>query len=330
MRLPSPHLALVLIAAWCFGPSMAAAQMTLAYESPDPNRLPSVGYVSPPLGAVECDLTDPVRFRLSGLDSTGTFIDIWSGPGTTDCSTVEARNPLDGTCTHVTVGADTMLSGSPSQANLDIYMNELVNCAGDSGGVTIWFLLANTTMSTEAVTLSASLQVTYDKTPPSAPMDLGDSSGDSMATISWTQSPETDVQRYDVYGDGASVSGSCDEAKAATSLVAGGEVATGSYRFLGQSTGSTVVINPGELGLDFGQFGVIVVVATDQGLNQSVASNLACVARIETQGFCDAYGECESCTVAGRPGMARPGGTSLSALSFIFAVGLGFARRRRK
>ncbi|MBW2463466.1 MAG: hypothetical protein JRH11_17580 [Deltaproteobacteria bacterium] len=209
-------------------------------------------------------------------------------------------------------------------------MSELIDCAGESGGVTIWFLLANTTMSTEAVTLFASLQVTYDKTPPSAPTDLSDTSGDSMASISWTQSPETDVQRYDVYGDPASVSGSCDDAKAATSLVAGGEVATASYRFLGQSTGSTVVIDPGELGLDFGQFGAIVVVATDQGLNQSPASNVACVARIETEGFCDDYGECDSCTVIGHPGMAKPSGTSLTALSFIFAVGLGFARRRRK
>ncbi len=331
MRLPSPHLALVLIAAWCVAPSLAAAQMTLTYESPDEYRLPSVGYVSPPLGLVECELPGPVAFRLNGLDATGTFIDIWSGPGSTDCTPAAARNPLDGTCTALTVAADTMLSGNPVQIDLDIAMSELIDCAGDSAGSTIWFLLANTLGSTEEVTLSVSLPVTFDRTQPSPPTDISDpTSGDTMATISWTQAPETDIQRYDVYGDPGSLADSCDDAKAATSLVAGADFTSAGYVFLGQSTGSSTVINPADLGLETGKFATFVVISTDQALNSSVVSDVSCVSRIDTNGFCDSYGECEDCSAAGRVGLETSQMVSFPALTFLFAAGLGFARRRRK
>ena len=330
MRLPSPHLALVLIAVWCVAPSMAAAQMTLTYESPDEDRLPSVGYVSPPLGLTECELLDPVAFRLNGLDTTGTFIDIWSGPGSTDCTPAAARNPLDGTCTALTVTADTMLSGNPVQIDLDIAMSELIDCAGDSAGSTIWFLLANTLGSTEEVTLSVSLPVTFDRTQPSPPTEIGDTSGDTMATISWTQASDTDIQRYDVYGDPGSLGVSCDEARAATSLVPGSDFTAAGYVFLGQSTGSSTVVNPEDLGMATGDSATFVVISTDQALNSSVVSEVACVSRIDTDGFCDAYGECEDCSAAGRVGLETSQMVSFPALTFLFAAGLGFARRRRK
>lgn len=332
MRLSMNHLAIAivaLLAAWSLDPSAAAAQMTLTYESPDPNRLPSVGYVAPPLGPAECALTDPVAFRLDGLDNTGTFIDIWSGPGGTDCSTVEARNPLDGTCTSVTVTADTMLSGNPAQVDLNIPMSELIDCGGSSGGSTIWFLLANTLESTEVVTLSASLAVTYDQTPPGPPTGISDTSGDSMATITWTQAADTDIQRYDVWGDRGSLGASCEASKATTSLVEGADFVDAGYVYLGQSTGSSAVVNPGELGLADDQYATFVVISVDQALNASVVSEVSCISRVPTSGFCDASPDCENCSAAGRVGLRASGPWSISALSLLFALGLGLARRRR-
>ncbi len=83
------------------------------------------------------------------------------------------------------------------------------------------------------------------------------------------------------------------------------------------------------MGIEDGGSGLVTVVEVDYAGNESVASDLACISRVPTNGFCDAYGEnCKSCSVSGAPGL--PGGAPTAALGIMVLAMLGLARRRSR
>jgi MYXO-CTERM domain-containing protein len=79
------------------------------------------------------------------------------------------------------------------------------------------------------------------------------------------------------------------------------------------------------LGLAVGEGADIAVVTVDQALNESVVGEVGCVTREETMGFCDEYGQCESCSIA-EAGFGR--GSLAGGLAVLLAA-LALTRRRR-
>ncbi len=308
-------------------PTVARAQLMVTFESP--GRDAPYDYTNPPLSLAECEANDTISVRVSGLDGTGTILDVWRGTGNVDCTPTEARVMDTRTCEPLTLMADQSINSTTMQKDLQVEVQELVDCTSGTSQFQIWFLVANAMMSVEAVTLSGSLSIQYDPDGPSAPTELSDAAGDTMASTTWTQPTETDVQEYVVYGDGTSVAGSCDEALATTTIVAGEALPAGLVE-LGRSTGSGLTFDPSALASTYGQSAAIVVVALDRAGNASVASNVACATRIETTGFCDAYDCGDGCSVAGGAGIAGAEETSGLALGLGALLAFVLGRRRKK
>lgn len=91
-------------------------------------------------------------------------------------------------------------------------------------------------------------------------------------------------------------------------------------------------LNGAELGLDFGQTAAIVVTAVDEAGNESPTSNVACITRVQTVGFCDRIGGCEEdgCTCRAAPGAPRPGAATAMAAGVALGALVWFRRRRKR
>jgi hypothetical protein len=306
-------------------PSTAAAQLMVTFETA--GRETNLNYTNPPVGLEECMANGTVDLRVSGLDGTGTILDVWRAAGTIDCTATEARVTDTRTCTPLPLTADQSIDSTTMQKDMTVQLSELLDCTSGAATYGIWFLVANAMASVEPVTLSGSLPIQYDPDPPTAPTNLTDAAGDTMATATWTQPAATDILEYVVYADMTSVAMACEESLAMTQLVEGAALPTAGLVELGSSVGSGVTINPSMITTMTGGTAAMVVVAVDDAGNVSVVSNTACASRIETTGFCDAY-DCENgCSVSGAP---RPGQGGLAALLVIGVTSTLALRRARR
>jgi hypothetical protein len=304
-------------------PSAAAAQLMVTFETA--GRDAPFDYTNPPVGLAECMANSTVDLRVSGLDGTGTILDVWRVAGTVDCTPTEARIMDTRTCTPLTLAVDQTINSTTMQKDMPIELSEILDCTSGSATFNIWFLVANAMASVEPVMLSGSLQIQYDPDAPAAPTGLTDAAGDTMASTTWTQPTVMDIFEYIVYADTTSVATTCEESLATTQLVEGGELPPGMVE-LGRSTGSGLTIDPSQVTMDYGGTAAIAVVAVDRAGNVSVVSNIACASRIETTGFCDAY-ECGSgCSVSGAK---KTGPSDFGAVFLAFAAST-LALRRKK
>jgi MYXO-CTERM domain-containing protein len=87
-------------------------------------------------------------------------------------------------------------------------------------------------------------------------------------------------------------------------------------------------VNPADLGIEIGNSAYAAVVEVDQAGNVSVASDLVCISRVATSGFCDAAGEnCQSCSVSGA---GIPGKSAAPLLAIMGLALLALSRRKSR
>jgi hypothetical protein len=306
-------------------PAAVSAQLTVTFTTSG-RTMPNDDYVTPPLGLAECTTDAMLDVRVRGLDGSGTILDVWRVAGTVDCTTTESRVMDTRTCTPLSLMADQSINSTTMQKDMAVSLSELVDCSAASSTFNVWFLVANAMASVEPVTLSGSLQIQYDSDPPSAPTELSDAMGDTMALAQWTQATASDILEYAVYADSSSVAGTCAESLANTQFVEGEPLPGGSLVELGRSSGNMLTFDPSDFASEPGNTAAIVVVTFDRAGNPSAVSNIACASRVETTGFCDAYDCGNGCSASGP---LQPSGGRLGAFMMRIAA-FTVARRRRR
>lgn len=325
----SAFLALVLVLATS---AVAHAQtMSITVTGLDDRESTRLNLMTAPVNEDEC-MNASITLLLNNIMVTGTMqqLDVWRGNAGTNCSDQAARNMMTRTCTPLTLSTTVQLTSVDVMKTLNpIPLSELLDCSV-GGNYDLYFLIANGPTTLEPITNYGVLTIYYDKTRPMAPTGITGGSGDSSVNVSWTTTGESNLRETRVYGDPSG--GGCGSGF----FTVGEPVPDGAVE-LGTGAGSAAdaTVDLSALGLAVGESADVVVVTVDQALNESLVGSIGCVERVATTGFCDAYGDCQSCSVSEVGlGGRRSGARSRSVgATFAFAVvglaGLAAALRRR-
>ncbi len=310
-------------------PALASAQMTLAVTGvAGRTNTAMLDLDTQPINADECAGNVDVTLRFTGVPTDKTLLDVWSVSGSTDCTDTAARTPMTRTCDPVTLSVPSQLQiNMRSTLEVTFGVAELVTCGTGDSSHRIYFLAADGTATTEAVTDSAYFVLRVDQTPPAAPTEAMGLSGDTQVRVTWTGTDDGDRQEYRVYGDATSTVGGADCDPSASVFTEGEPVPDGAT-LLATTMGPSATVDPRELGADIDTATAIVIVAVDRAGNESVASNVTCISRVPTTGFCDEYGDCKGCSASGGPGTPRSGG--FGAVAIGLAIAAARLRRRSK
>ncbi|NOY92179.1 MAG: hypothetical protein GXP55_13365 [Deltaproteobacteria bacterium] len=288
------------------------------------------------LNGIQCDNAANVmlNFTTNNVPSAILFLDLWVGTPSEDCSVTESRTPGDRRiCSHLP--QDPVIDATDGSFSVSLADLIAGSTACDTGGsevsLFLWALATGESETTGDITTAqyGFVQFAVDPTPPAAPVpNETASSGDTAISITWPAVGEIDVT-YRAYVDTAS--GSCE----ATTLVAGAPAPVDVTGIISRRTGSdarSISLNGASLGLTDRQSAAVAITAVDANDNESPISQIVCITRVPTAGFCDVYaadtGEScpQGCSVS-------PPGTSPSPLPLLvpFAlIALGLSRRRSR
>lgn len=303
----------------------AHAQMTVTTEEVtgrDSNEF-NLAY-----NATDCASDVELTLRVQNIPTSQTLLDFWRGPGTTDCSTEAARNQDTATCTSLNLAVDTTIGNSES--TLVVGLNELLDCDGSDGTFSIYILAASAQSTFEAIGAdqTANFSLELDTNIPNAPTGVSGGAGNSQVTIRWSSSENETPFEFRLYADSGGDAGASIPAGCPSSVLVSGQTAptTGSFREVSGSLSSTD-INPQSLGLEIDQSAAVAVTTVDQARNESVLSEVFCVSRIETTGFCGTT-ECDSGTACAA-GTTSPGAASWMWLCLVASMLIFRFRRTR-
>jgi len=286
------------------------------------------------INAEECDPATEieVQYRDFPVASGAMFLDFWRGDQGVACNDTANRDPSIGMTTlceevfaiqgpqqqdEIVARADGVLGDQDSGTRA------YFDCSEDDDGVYEFFgLAANNEGSVAPVTDFGSFILQLDQTPREAPSNVRGGAGESQVTVNWDDLGGTDVFGYNVYVD-ETVTDCAD-----SSFTPGMAVPDDLVRRANTDFNSTsAALNLTNLGLELDQSTAVAVTSVDFARNESTFSEIACVTRIATAGFCDLHeemgGECEDCAVGGSPA----GRAGLGAA--LLLAGAGLARRRR-
>jgi hypothetical protein len=288
----------------------------------------------------DCTSDRDIVVELDGVDEGKGTIDIYVG---TNCAATDRNDTTENRCRFV----DSFVKESRTQdIEVPVPIASLVGGCDEAGAEepTLWFLAVDDSMSSEDVGQSfASIKVTIDTDPPSAPTRIRGGNGENEITVSWSVGEE--VERFIVYVDSGD-SGSASGGDAGTS--SGGDGGTsencGSGKLTPGSSGENVFgvkqvpvnsatatgvrLSPDDIE---GDVAAVAVVAIDEAGNRSNLSATVCVRVVPTYGYRDLYemehGEIQQgcpCTAAG-PAQAQTAWPIALAIGFVAYRG----RRRR-
>jgi len=324
----SPVLAfavLTLLPAAALGQTMTVR--ILEFQNAD-REATAVDLVTIPLSAADCSSAS-ADLRLEMVDSTKNQIDIWRGSNCND--TTQRAGMASNECVNFALMGQDQIINTRSQMDFEgvAFAELLEGCSLADGQYGIWFLATNMASSNEEVTNYASLDIVLDTTAPLAPVNVVGGRGGTQINVTWEAGngvEASDHKEYRVYGDPSSaVDG--DSCEGSTTVFVPGEPTPSGVFELSRGTGRSATINPDMFNIAENRSGYVAVVEVDQAGNESVVSEVACIARVPTTGFCDAYGEnCTSCSASGAPGL--PLGAPYGALG-VFALALLGLRRRK-
>jgi len=294
-------------------PGPVRAQMTGNIESIEGRAADALTL---PFSAAECDGNVAVTMRFRMVPDRNQ-LDFWRGTGTTDCSTEAARAPDTRTCTPLTIGTDTTISGA-TEVPLTVTVGEILDCTGSDGDFRVYALAASGAATTEPIPDGEFVyfDLTLKRTGPSAPSGLTGEDGENVLTVRWTSS-ESDLREQRIYvSAGGCPAGGSDGGTAGWTL----------YDTL-SGDASSATVDPDSIGLMVGDEAGIGVTSVDQAGNESALSTV-CVTRIETTGFCEHRGGCPNDCSVGRVGAG--GAPGPSAFVLVLAAGCAILRRRRR
>jgi hypothetical protein len=323
----------ILTALVALAPATAFAQMTatVVQLNNSTRQASDFDLVTTPLNGTDC-MSASMDIRLRMIDSSASLIDVWRGQ---NCNQTSQRAGMaTNECVHLTLSGQDLTINSRTEIDLtEVAFAELLDsCSLGDGDYGIWFLAASTAMSNEEVSSYASIDIRLDTTAPMAPINIAGGRGGTQINITWeggngTGGEASDHKEYVVYGDPGSVVMGEDCSGSTTTLVPGSPVPSGMTE-LSRGTGRSTTIDPRPLGAEENTSAYVVVVEVDQAGNESVASELACITRIATSGFCDAAGEnCKSCSVTNA---GIPRGPAAPALAIMALALLGLSRRKSR
>jgi hypothetical protein len=303
------------------------------------------------LNARDCAEDPEIKFKITNvLPEVARNLEIWHGPentartvpanGISECTRIPSSDyKFDQSLSPgITISVRKLLSGSDA-ASVDEADGGVADEGNGACSVTgrRWlYILSPTTPSTpnnpEEVTDNSSFRVKLeiDLNVPAAPTSLSTDNGESQVVVKWSGPSDVEAdmfKRYHVYYDPMPFP--ADEECASTALVAGQKAPdSDNYESLNVETLST---SPGTLGLEDNDTQVAVAVtAFDAARNESVLSEVVCVAKVETTGFYDACKADSDCKLD--KCSAAPWGKAAGALSVVvmIACSAAFVRRRRR
>lgn len=344
-----PHLwifAALLGAAW---PTAARAQITYTFQTYGERGTPSSGaanyLVSWPLSLEECEANAPISMVVTGAPFDGTGMtrlqwDLWQG-GTgssgANCQTAMNRRMSGGTaalCTNrVWSGGGQVTTTMPTLSFLPQQLFPQ-GCSATASGTYVFYVLAvsapGDTTTDVPVSSFFAFNVALDFQPPAAPM-AEDAAGDRQIAVAWTNDTTETLAGARVYVD---TSASCG----ASTLLVEGQAAPATLTPAANVTGSAPTsanLDGQTLGLAVGESAPMAITVLDTARNESVLSNVVCVARVPVQGFWDAY--CRERMLSTEECRARYSGCSTApgsrgGLGWLatIAVGLFVAGRRKR
>ncbi len=270
-----------------------------------------------PIRKSECESNITIELRLRNVPMSGaTVLDFWRGQNCNDASNRSSTTTTN--CTNIAPAAGEVEISGRSDFTLTIPITDLVSCTGVATEY-LYVLATNMVGSTADVGNNyAAFSIAFDTSAPTAVTGIEGGDGENTLSISWDNEAE-DIQENKIFAEKAA----CDS----SSLMNGDVNPTASFTRTIAGTATSYEVSAADLGLAVGESAVIGVQPLDRARNPGPLA-VVCVTRIETMGFCDAYGECpDDCAVVA-PGA---GGITLTiALVGIAALALVVVRRRRK
>lgn len=328
-------------------PKAAEAQMTATYLEYGGRGAPGTSsntyFVNWPVSLAECTANDAIEVQLQNAPfMTGTSLTfaLWrasaGGTNPTQCQQGANRSGANPPCVRVETFEQPMLTAVNQLITIPPQVFFDADCSRT--GDLVFFLMAMTNPSDISSDIAAThfvtLRIVLDREAPDAPT-VSDSAGDASTSVSWTNPGDTGtLYGARVYVDTAGSCGSGDGGSGSSTLVEGGTPpATATVTVMGGSPTSATV-NLESLGLAYGDSVPVAVTLVDLARNESVLSNVACLTRVQVEGFWDAY--CRENGLSEAECRARYGGCSAAparrgAHSILFGVGLALliALRRR-
>lgn len=332
------------------GPSLAQAQMTATYleygDRGAPGTNSSTYFINWPVSLAECRANTAIQVQLQNAPliagTTYTFA-LWrassGGVSPTACNLADNRDDTTPPCTRVTTFAQPTLTSATQVISIPPQVFFGTDCSDTSDLVV--FLMAMTSVTDISTDVPAthfvSLRTMLDPTAPDRP-DVVDSAGDETVTVSWTNPGDTGtLYAANIYVDRSGSCGSGDGGTGSSVLVENAAAPTSITPVTvpgGSPTSGSVDLSF----LEYGQSVPVAVTLVDLARNESVLSNVACLTRVQVEGFWDAY--CREHgypdTVDGRAACraaydgcsASPGRGSASGLALLVSALVMFVVRR--
>ena len=340
--LPSTCLALAML----LRPSLSEAQMTATYLAYGARGAPGTSsntyFVNWPVSLAECSANAPVEVQLQNaplMVGTALTFALWrsSGGGTspTQCQMGANRSGANPPCTRVETFAQPMLTAVNQLISIPPQVFFDADCS--RSGDLVFFLMAMSSPTDIASDVPASnfvtLRIALDREAPGAPT-VSDGAGDASTTVSWTNPSDTGtLYGARLYVDTGGTCGSGDGGAADSTLRPGGPPPSTATVTVTGGSPTSASVNLSTLGLDYGESVPVAVTLVDLARNESVLSNVACLTRVQVEGFWSAY--CRENGLSGEECRARYGGCSASPrarsrglLAALVFVALGVLGRR--
>jgi hypothetical protein len=305
-------------------PSLTEAQMTATYLEYGARGAPGTSsnpyFVNWPVSLSECTANTPIEVQLQNAPlvvGTALTFALWrsSGGGTspTQCQTGANRSGANPPCTRVETFAQPMLTAVNQLVSIPPQVFFDADCS--RSGDLVFFLMAMSSPTDIASDVPASnfvtLRVVLDREPPGAPT-VSSGAGDASTTVSWTNPSDTGtLYGARVYVDTSGTCGAGDGGAADSTLRPGGPAPSTATVTVTGGSPTSASVDLGALGLDYGESVPVAVSLVDLARNESVLSNVACLTRVQVEGFWSGY--CRENGLSEAECQARYGGCSAAA-----------------
>jgi hypothetical protein len=283
----------------------AEAQMSAVFLEYNGRGAPGTAsntyFVNWPVSRAECMANTPlIQVQINGAPYTGTggtlVLALWTGgtgPGPAACENPMNRTSASGTpiCTLVSGFTAPMLNGPQQTVALPPQALFGADCTTTTDDA--FFLMASSTANDISTTFTTAnfvtLRIASDMDLPGAPT-LADASGDAAVSVTWSNAADTGtLSEARVFVDTRGTCGGGDGGTASSTLIPGGTPPSAATLTVTGGSPTSATLDAGALGLAVGQSAVIAVSVRDLARNESVLSNLACITRVEVEGFWEAY-----------------------------------------
>jgi hypothetical protein len=266
---------------------------------------PSQQYVY--LGSTECEGDLPIVITLpTQTAGAPKVMEVWVGESGDDCNLGAGRDKGDNDtaeCREIDIGADGNNPGNTPKVSttaMKLFGDGDKDTCGDEGDRWVYVLLMESgsdEMNNDDITDKTKYKKVgfrVDVTAPGAPTKVGTEDGESVVEISWDLPDDLETENEDgskvrVYWDPMAITPAKDETCTSTLLKAGQEPPApdaGAQKEISRATSwSTSPSTLSNLGLN--QKIAVAVAAVDETGNVSKLSEIKCVAKVDTVGFCE-------------------------------------------